>query len=179
MTRMLAVALAAFALVGTAACEHKVTTCSVSGSYGAGLPRLRRAGYPQTFAEPVGPLCIAADRHHQRDRCERTDDLSTMLGTGVTCAPSGVEHVHDCPSFEALEPVEEPPSIVVKPCGDDACPNRQLRMRNGHGMWTRVVFYDDPACRMTVPEPLCAAASRSCYYRVLSVVVSVSGDERP
>jgi hypothetical protein len=133
-------------------------------------PQLTRAGadvmtqpIPMTTS-PLNPVqCTAppVDPNNFHSTQSPIDDFTALwFGTG----PSDSQMQRVCPAFPS-KLVEQPPSIGVRPCGEAACPNRQLSYDQGN-VHVHFLFYEDPSSR---PSP------SSCYYRLYGMSFAWEG----
>lgn len=169
------------AIAATACCKSATPAperCVVTLPPLARVPRLyRQANWRRQSLPPFqAPLCTQEQPRAIEDECESVDDLKALLGNGVACGPAGPAVQHVCPTLS--ERVKETqPTVQDKPCGDAACPNKQIEVREASGSLTRILFYDDPACHAAAPDPKCSAAAHACYYRVLAVTAELAAPE--
>jgi hypothetical protein len=77
-----------------------------------------------------------------------------------------------CPPFPREAVSLEEPAMKVRPCGEGACDNRQIVMRNDD-VETHILFYDNPANHH--PERTNESPSGGCYFRIHSMSVAWVG----
>ena len=98
------------------------------------------------------------------------DDLTAMW---VGAGKSDNQPRQLCPAFPS-DLVLEKSGIEERPCGHNACENRQIAFATEEGVKVHVLFYDDPSRHRL--DRANDFPSGACYYRVYSVSVSWEGD---
>jgi len=141
--------------------------CALGSPAPPKLPRLFRArtSAPPNSRYASAPICTLP--HKLSDECEIVDDVDALLGTGFDCVNGKDAPLAACADWRDASRLT--PSTAPPTCGESACADLSLVIRDPTGASQLITFYDDPSCHRPPKDPNCPRTGRACYYRVHGV----------